>query len=90
MYPKLLLFILAILFIPESFGIYSPVAGKICHVEADYYYPGIWEHYSETELICNYWKFLSDEIELQLNEDEDSESENDYGEHDSYDEMNEK
>lgn len=90
MYPKLLLFILAILFIPESFGIYSPAAGKICHVEADYYYPGIWELYSETELICNYWKFLSDEIELQLNEDEDSESENDYDEHDSYDEMNEK
>ncbi|MDH3000055.1 hypothetical protein A1D23_00560 [Chelonobacter oris] len=32
--------------------------GDICHVEAEAYYPGIWEPYGDDELICNYWKFL--------------------------------
>ena len=35
--------------------------GGICHVEAEYFYPGVWEKYGEKELICNYWKFLDDE-----------------------------
>lgn len=95
MSPKQLLLILAILFISESFATTnSPDIGEICHVEANYYYPGVWERYSETELICNYWKFLDldDEykevLESQLNEDGDYEAGNDYGDYDSYDEMN--
>lgn len=32
--------------------------GEICHIEAEYYYPGKWEKYNEDELICNYWQFL--------------------------------
>ena len=27
--------------------------GEICHVDADYFYPGVWERYGEKELICN-------------------------------------
>lgn len=93
MYLKRLFFILAILFISQSFATTNnPNVGEICHVEADYYYPGIWDRYSKTDLICNYWKFLDDEhrevLESQLNENKNSESENDYGDYDSYDEMN--
>lgn len=81
MYSKQLLFILTILFISESFATTnSPDIGKICHVEVNYYYPGVWEHYSETELICNYWKFLDDEyrevVESQLNKNDDYEAGN--------------
>ncbi|TYB21581.1 MULTISPECIES: hypothetical protein [Aggregatibacter] len=54
--------------------------GEICHVDADYFYPGVWERYGEKELICNYWKFLGDEdrkiLESQLNEDENTDTEN--------------
>ena len=64
-----------------------PHVGGICHVDADYFYPGVWERYGEKELICNYWKFLGDEdrkiLESQLNEDENTETENDYGDYDS-------
>lgn len=37
--------------------------GDICHVEADAYYPGTWEEYSDDELICNYWRWLDMDIE---------------------------
>lgn len=59
---KKLSFVLIISFISEAFAIINPTTGEICHVEADYNYPGVWEPYSETELICNYWKFLGDDI----------------------------
>lgn len=93
MYSKQLLFILSILLISESSATTNnPDIGKICHVEANYYYPGVWERYSDTELICNYWKFLDDEyreeLESQLNEDGGNEAGNNYGDYDSYDEMN--
>jgi len=42
-------------------NIRDPHEGGICHVEAEYFYPGVWEKYGEKELICNYWKFLGDE-----------------------------
>ncbi|SMB85264.1 hypothetical protein SAMN05660772_02460 [Pasteurella testudinis DSM 23072] len=32
--------------------------GDICHVEAEAYYPGVWEEYGDDELICNYWRWL--------------------------------
>lgn len=71
-------------------NIRNPHERGICHVEAEYFYPGIWEKYGENELICNYWKFLDDEeqqiLESQLLED-DNESEIDYGDYDSEDEM---
>lgn len=64
--------------------------GGICHVEAEYFYPGVWEKYGEKELICNYWKFLGNEdrrtLESELNEDT-TESENEYSDNDSPDEM---
>lgn len=70
----------------------SPHVGGICHVDADYFYPGIWERYGEKELICNYWKFLGDEdrkiLESQLNEDENTDTENDYGDYDNSEDMN--
>lgn len=54
-------------------NIREPHEGGICHVEAEYYYPGVWEIYGENELICNYWKFLSEDeknaLELDLNDD---------------------
>lgn len=52
----------------------TPQVGDICHVEADYYYPGIWESYSDTELICNYWIFLGDDILLEENSDDAEDS----------------
>lgn len=71
-------------------NIRDPHEGGICHVEAEYFYPGVWEKYSEKELICNYWKFLGDEdrrtLESELNEDT-TESENKYSDYDSLDEM---
>lgn len=75
-------------------NIRDPHEGGICHVEAEYFYPGVWEKYGEKELICNYWKFLGDEerriLESELNEGE-TESENEYGDensdYDSQDEM---
>lgn len=38
--------------------------GRICHVEAEYFYPGIWEKYGENELICNYWNFSYQKMSL--------------------------
>lgn len=71
-------------------NIRDPDEGGICHVEAEYFYPGVWEKYGEKELICNYWKFLGDEdrrtLESELNEDT-TESENKYSDYDSLDEM---
>ena len=71
-------------------NIRDPHEGGICHVEAEYFYPGVWEKYGEKELICNYWKFLGDEdrrtLESELNEDT-TESENKYSDYDSLDEM---
>ena len=71
-------------------NIRDPHEGGICHVEAEYFYPGVWEEYGEKELICNYWKFLGDEdrrtLESELNEDT-TESENKYSDYDSLDEM---
>ena len=71
-------------------NIRDPHEGGICHVEAEYFYPGVWEKYGEKELICNYWKFLGDEdrraLESELNEDT-TESENEYSDYDSLDEM---
>ena len=71
-------------------NIIDPHEGGICHVEAEYFYPGVWEKYGEKELICNYWKFLGDEdrrtLESELNEDT-TESENKYSDYDSLDEM---
>ena len=91
----------AFLLLPATFDAHAKIddivkTDNICHVEVEteYYYPGVWERYSETELICNYWKFLDldDEykevLESQLNEDGDYEAGNDYGDYDSYDEMN--
>ena len=71
-------------------NIRDPHEGGICHVEAEYFYPGVWEKYGEKELICNYWKFLGDEdqrtLESELNEDT-TESENESSDYDSLDEM---
>ena len=71
-------------------NIRDPHEGGICHVEAEYFYPGVWKKYGEKELICNYWKFLGDEdrrtLESELNEDT-TESENKYSDYDSLDEM---
>ena len=71
-------------------NIRDPHEGGICHVEAEYFYPGVWEKYGEKELICNYWKFWGDEdrrtLESELNEDT-TESENEYSDYDSPDEM---
>ncbi|OOF70555.1 hypothetical protein [Rodentibacter caecimuris] len=54
-------------------NIRDPHEGGICHVEAEYFYPGVWEKYGENELICNYWKFLSEmdkqALESELNDD---------------------
>lgn len=70
--------------------------GGICHVEAEYYYPGVWEIYSENELICNYWKFLSEDekqaLESELNdyhsnETDDKVDEVDNSDYDTLDEM---
>ncbi|WP_193790351.1 hypothetical protein [[Haemophilus] ducreyi] len=35
-----------------------------------YDYPGVWERYSETELLCNYWQFLGIDNSELLFEDE--------------------
>lgn len=71
-------------------NIRDPHEGGICHVEAEYFYPGVWEKYGEKELICNYWKVLGDEdqrtLESELNEDT-TESENESSDYDSLDEM---
>lgn len=71
-------------------NIRDPHEGGICHVEAEYFYPGVWEKYGEKELICNYRKFLGDEdrrtLESELNEDT-TESENESSDYDSLDEM---
>lgn len=92
MSPRLRLLLMLVILVISTKSFSKDKVGEICHVETDYYSPGIWERYSETELICNYWKFLGDEdreiFESQLNENEESESENDYGDYDSYDEMN--
>lgn len=56
-----------------------PHEGGICHVEAEYFYPGVWERYGENELICNYWKFLSEDdkqaLESELSDDYSNETE---------------
>ncbi|OOF77039.1 hypothetical protein BKG93_05350 [Rodentibacter ratti] len=89
---KLHIFFLSILLIPVSLiaNIRDPHEGGICHVEAEYFYPGIWEKYGENELICNYWQFLGDEgrqvLESQLS---GAESEAEYGDYDSLNEMDE-
>ncbi|WP_077421149.1 hypothetical protein [Rodentibacter trehalosifermentans] len=61
-------------------NIRDPHEGGICHVEAEYYYPGIWEKYGENELICNYWKFLSEDdkqtLESELNDENDDDNSN--------------
>lgn len=83
---KLLLFFLISLRVEAN--IRDPHIGGICHVEAEYFYPGVWERYGENELICNYWKFLGDEdrqvLESQLSGEE---SEAEYGDYDSLNEM---
>ncbi|MDC2825740.1 hypothetical protein PHA51_06775 [Rodentibacter pneumotropicus] len=70
--------------------------GGICHVEADYYYPGVWERYGENELICNYWKFLSEDdkqaLESELNDEHSNETDDkvdevDDSDYDTLDEM---
>ena len=59
----------------------SPKVGDICHVEADYFYGGVWEEYNQDELVCNYWKFFSEEQQIQLeHEDIDSDYSNDESE----------
>ena len=62
---------------------------RICHVEAEYFYPGVWEKYSTDELICNYWKFLGAEdrqiLESQLSSEDEIDVE--YGDYDSVEEM---
>ncbi|OOF36537.1 hypothetical protein BKK47_11570 [Rodentibacter mrazii] len=78
-------------------NIREPHEGGICHVEAEYYYPGVWERYGENELICNYWKFLSEAdkqaLESELNDDdnnneaEDKADEVDNSDYDTLDEM---
>lgn len=48
----------------------EPKVGDICHVEAEKFYPGVWELYSSDELICNYWQFLDiDEPEFDTEAD---------------------
>ncbi|WP_077477632.1 hypothetical protein [Rodentibacter trehalosifermentans] len=94
---KLHIFFLSILLIPVSLvaNIRDPHEGGICHVEAEYFYPGIWEKYGENELICNYWQFLSEidkeMLESELNEDTNEvgydETEVDNSDYDSVDEM---
>ncbi|HHF4335539.1 hypothetical protein [Haemophilus influenzae] len=74
----------------------DPHEGGICHVETEYYYPGVWERYGENELICNYWKFLSEDekqaLESELNdyhsnETDDKVDEVDNSDYDTLDEM---
>ncbi|OOF81954.1 hypothetical protein BKG92_07475 [Rodentibacter ratti] len=78
-------------------NIRAPHEGGICHVEAEYYYPGVWEKYGENELICNYWKFLSEAdkqvLESELSDDYNNETEDKVDEiensdYDSLDEIN--
>ncbi|HHF3982870.1 TPA: hypothetical protein ACPO69_000933 [Haemophilus influenzae] len=70
-------------------NIRDPHEGGICHVEAEYFYPGVWEKYSTDELICNYWKFLGAEdrqiLESQLSSEDEIDVE--YGDYDSVEEM---
>ncbi|WP_143530792.1 hypothetical protein [Rodentibacter myodis] len=76
-------------------NIRDPQEGGICHVEAEYFYPGVWEKYGENELICNYWKFLNEvdkeALESELNDDDNTEAENevevDNSDYDTWDEM---
>ena len=86
-----LFFIIAMVISFKSVAnIRDPHEGGICHVEAEYFYPGVWEIHGENELICNYWKFLGDEdrqiLESQLSED-GNDSEIDYGDYDSIEDM---
>ncbi|WP_432716070.1 hypothetical protein [Haemophilus influenzae] len=71
-------------------NIRDPHEGGICHVEAEYFYPGVWEKYGEKELICNYWKFLGEEdrqiLESQLFSEDEFDVE--YGDYNSIEEMN--
>ena len=70
-------------------NIRDPHEGGICHVEAEYFYPGVWEQYGEKELICNYWKFLGEEdrqiLESQLFSEDEFDVE--YGDYNSIEEM---
>ncbi len=70
-------------------NIRDPHEGGICHVEAEYFYPGVWEKYGEKELICNYWKFLGEEdrqiLESQLFSEDEFDVE--YGDYNSIEEM---
>ena len=70
-------------------NIRDPHEGEICHVEAEYFYPGVWEKYGENELICNYWKFLGEEdrqiLESQLFSEDEFDVE--YGDYNSIEEM---
>ncbi|MCX2961011.1 hypothetical protein [Rodentibacter caecimuris] len=90
------IFFSSILLIPVSLvaNIRDLHEGGICHVEAEYYYPGVWEKYGENELICNYWKFLSEvdkeELESELNDDNaeaENEIELDNSDYDTLDEI---
>lgn len=70
-------------------NIRDPHEGGICHVEAEYFYPGVWEKYGEKELICNCWKFLGEEdrqiLESQLFSEDEFDVE--YGDYNSIEEM---
>lgn len=87
--------LLSIVLIPDSLvaNIRDPHEGGICHVEAEYFYPGVWEKYGENELICNYWKFLSEvdkealESELDDKAEAENEMEVDNSDYDTLDEM---
>ncbi|ANF60572.1 hypothetical protein A6046_01130 [[Haemophilus] ducreyi] len=52
-------------------NIREPHVGGVCHVEAGAYFPCIWEKYTDTELICNYWQFLGIDNGELLFEDEE-------------------
>lgn len=64
-----------ILFTTSNLATASPKIGDICHVEADYFYGGVWEEYNQDELVCNYWKFFSEEQQIKL---ENSDIDDDY------------
>lgn len=66
-------------------NIRDPHVGGICHVEAEYFYPGVWEPYGENQLICNYWKFLGDTDKKILESELNNETQNDNESYDYYD-----
>ncbi|MDG2961688.1 hypothetical protein [Exercitatus varius] len=44
-----------LLLILISFSTQAAKVGEICHVEADFYWGGIWQPYENNQLICDYW-----------------------------------